>query len=92
MTTRHTIQSYFENLKKKSGWEAVLADDIAFTSFTSPIKHVTGKGAYLEATRRFFSMISALEVESILVDGERACAAWDRSECGEPRDGGQPLP
>ena len=74
MTTRDTIQSYFESLRDKSGWEAVLADDIAFTSFATPIKHVTGKGAYLEATRRFFSMVKALDVNSILVDGERACA------------------
>ena len=74
MTTKDTIQSYFESLRNKSGWEAVLADDISFTSFATPIKHVTGKGAYLEATKRFFSMVKALDVNSILVDGERACA------------------
>ena len=74
MTTRDTIQSYFENLRGKSGWEVFLSDDLAFTSFTSPIKHVTGKGAYIEATKRFFSMIKALEVRGILVDGQRACA------------------
>jgi hypothetical protein len=43
MTTRDTIQSYFESLSGKSGWEAFLADDMAFTSFTSPVKHVVGK-------------------------------------------------
>ena len=74
MTTRETIQSYFASLRGKSGWEAILADDLAFTSFTSPVKHVTGKGAYLEATKRFFSMIKAVELKSILVHGERACA------------------
>ena len=47
MTTIDTIQSYFENLRGKSGWETILADDMAFTSFTSLIKHITGKGAYL---------------------------------------------
>ena len=74
MTTKDTVQSYFESLKRKTGWEAFLADDMAFTRFTSPIKHVMGKGAYLEATKRFFSMIKTLEVKAILVDGERACA------------------
>ena len=73
MTTRDTIQSYFENLSAKSGWEAFLSDDMAFTSFTSPIKHATGRDAYLGATKGFFSMIKALEIKSILVDGERAC-------------------
>ena len=46
---------------------------MALTSFTSPIKQVTGSDAYLEATKRFFSMIKAVEIKSILVDGERAC-------------------
>jgi ketosteroid isomerase-like protein len=49
-------------------------DDVAFTSFTSPIKRVAGKVAYLEATKRFFSMIKTFEVKAVLVDGERACA------------------
>ena len=74
MTTTDTIQSYFKSLSAKSGWETLLADDMVFASFTSPVKHVTGKGAYLEATKRFFSMIKAVEIRSILVDGERACA------------------
>ena len=74
MTTRETIQSYFESLKGKSGWDAFLSDEMVFTSFTSPIKQVTGRVAYLEATKRFFSMIKAFEVKAILVDGERACA------------------
>ena len=73
MTTRDTIQGYFENLSAKSGWEAFLSDDMAFTSFTSPIKRITGRDAYVEATKGFFSMIKALEIKSILVDGERAC-------------------
>ena len=73
MTTRETIQSYFKSLSAKNGWEAFLSDDMAFTSFTSPIKHVTGRDAYLAATKGFFSMIKALEIKSILVDGERAC-------------------
>ena len=73
MTTKNTVQSYFESLSEKGGWEAFLSDDMAFTSFTSPIKHITGRDAYREATKGFFSMIKALETKSILVDGERAC-------------------
>jgi ketosteroid isomerase-like protein len=72
--TRETIQDYFESLKGKSGWEAFLSDEMVFTNFTSPAKRVTGRVAYLEATKRFFSMIKALEIKGILVDGERACA------------------
>lgn len=73
MTTRDTIQSYFDSLKGNSGWEAFLSEEIVFTSFTSPVKRVSGRAAYLEATKRFFSMIKALEIKGILVDDERAC-------------------
>jgi hypothetical protein len=38
------------------------------------MKRVSGRAAYIEATRRFYSMISALKVRELLVDGERACA------------------
>ena len=73
MTTRDVLQSYFDCLKAKRGWEAFLADEMAFTSFTTPIKRVTGRGAYLEATKRFYSMIKAVEIRGIVVDGEKAC-------------------
>lgn len=74
MTTRDTILGYFDSLKQTGAWEAFLADEMLFTSFTTPIKRVTGKGAYLEATKRFYSMIKALEIKVIVVEGERACA------------------
>ena len=73
MTTRDTIQGYFDSLRKKGRWEAFLSDEIQFTSFTSPIKRVAGRGAYLEATKRFYSMIKAMEITGILVDGDKAC-------------------
>jgi ketosteroid isomerase-like protein len=74
MTTRDTIQGYFTNLNRKKDWEQFLADDMIFTSFTSPIRQVTGRAAYLEATKRFYSMINALEVKDLVVDGNKACA------------------
>ena len=43
-------------------------------ALSAPIKQATGKGAYLEATKRFFSMITAVEVKDLIVDGDRACA------------------
>lgn len=74
MATRDTIQGYFDSVKEKSGWEDFLSDDMTFTGFTHPIRRVTGKSAYLEVTERFYSMIAALEVKDLLVDGEKACA------------------
>jgi TfoX/Sxy family transcriptional regulator of competence genes len=73
MTTRDTIQGYFDSLKQKGAWDAFLANEMLFTSFTTPIKRVTGKGAYLEATKRFYSMIKTLGIRGIVVEGERGC-------------------
>jgi len=74
MPTRETVQRYFEELTRKGNWESFLSEDLEFTSFTSPVKHVTGKAAYLESTRRFFSMIKSLEVRDLIIEGTKACA------------------
>ena len=74
MTTRDTIQHYFDSLKQKSDWEAYLATEMTFTSLVRPIKRTAGKVAYLEATKGFFSMIAAVEVKALIVDGDKVCA------------------
>ena len=74
MTTQETIQGYFKSLENKKGWETFLSDDMLFTSFTSPNKQVSGRDAYLEATKRFYSMITSFEVRDLIIAGEKACA------------------
>ena len=74
MATKETLTGYFDCLKQLKGWEAFLAEGMVFTSFTSPIKEVKGKDAYLQSTRRFFGMVTAVEVRDLLVEGEKACA------------------
>ena|SRR2546427_4903293 len=74
MSTNEIVRHYFEELTRKGNWESFLSDDLEFTSFASPVKEVTGKAAYLESTRRFFSMIRSLEVRDLIVDGAKACA------------------
>jgi ketosteroid isomerase-like protein len=74
MTTKAVIEGYFASLKQKKGWDSFLAEDMVFTSFTSPVKQVTGKGAYLESTKRFYGGIVTFEVRNLLIDGDKACA------------------
>jgi ketosteroid isomerase-like protein len=74
MTTRDTIERYLGSLQRKDGWENYFADDLVFTSFVSPVKRVSGRSAFLDATRGFYGMIVSLEVKSLLVDEDRACA------------------
>lgn len=86
MTTRAVIDDYFRRLKDKADWPACLADDMVFTSFTSPSKRVDGRAAYLEATRRFYSTIVAVNVKDLLVDGAKACVMtrYDLQAPGSP--------
>ncbi|PYM23240.1 MAG: hypothetical protein DMD80_26680 [Candidatus Rokuibacteriota bacterium] len=75
MSAREIVQAYFEELKQRGRWEAFLADDLTFTSLTtSPIKEVTGKAAYLESTKRFFSTVKSVDVRDLIIEGGKACA------------------
>lgn len=74
MTTKDTIEGYFSSLKGKKGWESFLSEDMVFTSFISPIRRISGRAEFLEGTKRFYAMITALEVRELLVDGDKACA------------------
>ena len=74
MTTRETIEGYLDSLKQHREWAEFLDDAIAFTSYATPIKRVSGRAAMIEGTRSFYSMIKDVEIKRILVDGEAACA------------------
>lgn len=74
MATAQILQEYFAALARREGWEAFLAEDFAFTSYASPNRQLSGKDAYLAATRRFFSMVRSVEVKNLIVDGPNACA------------------
>jgi ketosteroid isomerase-like protein len=47
---------------------------MTFTSFVSPIRRISGKAAFLEGTKRFYSMITTVEVKDLTVEGSKACA------------------
>ena len=74
MAAKQVVQDYFEALKSKQDWRSFLADDLQFTSFASPNKRLVGRAAYLDSTKRFFSMVTAVEVRSLIADGSTACA------------------
>jgi ketosteroid isomerase-like protein len=74
MTTRETLQAYFSGLEQRKDWQSFLADDMTFTSFTSPMTRISGRATYIESTKRFYSMITTMKVKELIIDGERACA------------------
>jgi ketosteroid isomerase-like protein len=86
MNTRDTVQAYFNSLREKGDWKTFLADEMVFTSFGTPSKQLMGRDAYVESTKRFYSMIDALEIRDILVDGDKACVLtkYDLQPPGRP--------
>ena len=74
MTTRATIEHYFDRLASRGDWESSFADDMTFASHVSPVKEVKSKTGYLSATKRFYSSIGAVQVRELMVDGDRAVA------------------
>jgi ketosteroid isomerase-like protein len=74
MSTKAVIEGYFDSLQQKKGWDSFLADDMVFTSFTSPVRKISGKAAFLESTKRFYGGIVTFELRDLLVDGDKACA------------------
>ena len=73
MTTRQTVEGYFAAVKAKQGWQSFFSDDLVFTSFTSPVKTIEGKAAFLESTKRFYASIDSFELRDVLVDSDKAC-------------------
>jgi ketosteroid isomerase-like protein len=73
MTTRATVQAYFDKLKQRADWHSLFADDLIFTQYISPLKRIEGKSAFLDATKRFYTSLVSVEVSRMVVDGAQAC-------------------
>ena len=74
MSTKSVIERYLEAVSKKTDWSDFFREDMTFTSHVVPVKHVQGRAAFLESTKRFYSMIAGLELIGLLVEADRACA------------------
>ena len=70
MTTKQTIEVYFDGLNQKNGWENQIADDMVFDG---PKTHTRGKEAYIQATSSFLKVVQSVEVSKFIVDGSQAC-------------------
>jgi ketosteroid isomerase-like protein len=86
MNTRATIERYYEKLRNKSEWESLFADHVTFTSFTSPNRRINDRSAFLEGTKRFYSMIVSFELRELIIDGDKACGLT-RYELQAPNGG-----
>jgi ketosteroid isomerase-like protein len=74
MTTRQTIESYFDAFASGDGWERYLAPDLAFATRTAAPRQTAGRDDYLSSTTGFRSMVRGIEVVRLVVDGDQAAA------------------
>lgn len=82
MSTKEFLLAYFEAIHK-GGWQDLVADDFVFVnSNLDRVGH--GKAAYLDGAGRFFRSTTAVEVRSLLIDGDRA-AVLARYSIRSPR-------
>jgi len=56
MTAKETVRRYFDALEHKNNWDSLLADDMSFTSHTSPNKQLRGRDAFLQSTNPTLGM------------------------------------
>lgn len=73
MNTRATIERYYDTLRRRSEWDSLFADDVEFTSYTSPNRQIKDRRAFVEGTKRFYSMIVSFEVRELIIDTDTAC-------------------
>jgi ketosteroid isomerase-like protein len=81
MTTKETIQLYYDRLNQKKDWEAMIADNMAFTGAKTK---TIGKDAYVQATISFLQVVKSVQINNLITDGDKACAVT-RYELASPK-------
>ena len=79
--TAELLDTYYEGIAKKAGWEKPLSDTIRFVSRTSTSD---GKAAFVEATTRFLRAVKSATRKETLIDGDTACV-WVNYELVSPK-------
>jgi ketosteroid isomerase-like protein len=71
MMTSELIDSYYEGLTRKDGWQAFISDTM---TFMSPGGAVTeGSAAFIEGNRRFLRAVQGATKKQAIIDGDTAC-------------------
>jgi ketosteroid isomerase-like protein len=72
MTIKALLETYYDGLQKRSGWEQTIADDFVFES-GSPNGPARGKAAYTEAVHRFGRVFETVSIKQMTIQGDTAC-------------------
>ena len=70
-TTLETIKGYYDSIRRKSGWQAFVSEDIEFGG--TGVKTTKGKDAFIEGNNQFLRAVKTSQVKEMIVEGEKAC-------------------
>jgi ketosteroid isomerase-like protein len=76
MSTKETVQKYYDGVVSKGDWQSIISDNM---SFVSPVGNTKGKPAYVEATTRFLGIVTNAMVKELIIEGDKTCALVDYS-------------
>jgi len=71
MQTKEIIESYYDGIAQKKGWESVISEEIIFSG-AGP--KTVGKTAYIEGTTRFLKAVKTSKIITLILEGNKACA------------------
>jgi ketosteroid isomerase-like protein len=71
MSTKETIQKYYDGIAKKKGWQSVISNEIKFSG--TGVESAQGKDAYIEATERFLQVVKTSQVKMMIIEDDKAC-------------------
>ena len=74
MNTKELLETYYNGLVQKNGWDSVLSDNFSFVggdmTKTTPIE---GKQAYIEVIKRFSQLFKTMRVKEMIIQDDKAC-------------------
>ena len=74
-STKQLLETYYKGFAEKANWESVLADDFQYVGGDmTKAKPLVGKQAYIEVIKRFSQVFTAMRVNEMIVQGNKACA------------------
>lgn len=80
MDTKELLQTYYNGLAKKEGYESVLSDDFKFIGGDMTKQEpVVGKEAYIEILQRFSRLFTSMRIKEMIIENNSACviASYD---------------
>jgi ketosteroid isomerase-like protein len=74
LSVKQLLDIYYSGFAEKANWESVIAEDFQYTGGDmTNTGSVVGKQAYIDIIKRFSQRFTAMRVQDMLIDGNKAC-------------------